>query len=596
MSDKAVYLAAFNYASGLLTPRVTSSWLIKNKFGVLVWLPLQLLTMFIITVPCLFMELALGQYSNKAVIRVWDLCPILRGVGISSFITFIVYQMYYNFYCTYALLFTVLSLRNRAEWKTCNNSWNTINCYTRRDWLTRRYECSQKLSKEKCDQMEWHTSVDQFFYNRILNLSDSSGQFGIRFWFINHYLITILDPQYELLLYTLITMVLIFLISSSGSRVLEKILVILTIIPTLQMIILFFTTLSHSTGLTSVVYALTMQTLSRLKRIDVWMVMVDIASSGSGLGFGAYITLGTQGSFRTPLHFKSVLISFLVVLSILGYTAVVENFIVSLCIQSKMLFTDFLDLQRYLPMPEAVFFMTRAKRFWITMWLSNKYILGLRSLIVMMLLNVEIFCNSLPKAKKHYTLCVFMFCTIIYSGGIFVSMRSAYLVVEAIDETICTIVLPFLTACEMIAVIYCYGVTNFEDDVHFMLGIRLPLYWKILYCLNPILLTAKCVYNIKIFYDRSNKHKHQWVYIYQQFVLWFSIVFIASYALFYVIKVVARKNFNICKPSQNWGPAQSELHKSRQMFTAHSMTKEYVYRQERFGLNQDQQGDEDDAE
>lgn len=172
-SNFKLNLAMLSYSTGLTIPRLASPLLLRTKIGLLLLVPVQLLVMFIITIPCLFMELALGQYSNKAALNVWNMCPVLKGIGICSFATFILYQTYYFYLCTCTLSFAFLSLTsNQQQWKSCNGTWNKINCYTLRDNYTRRFECSQKYNRDKCDKMQWQSSIEQFYFYRILNIDD----------------------------------------------------------------------------------------------------------------------------------------------------------------------------------------------------------------------------------------------------------------------------------------------------------------------------------------------------------------------------------------------------------------------------------------
>jgi hypothetical protein len=177
-SNFKLNLAMLSYSTGLSIPRVASPFLLRTRIGILLLIPLQVVAMFVITIPCIFMELALGQYSGRAVIRVWDLCPILRGIGFCSFLTFLIYQIYYSFLCTCTLCFTFLSMTSESQWKSCNKTWNKINCFTLADNYTRRVECNQRYSKEKCDKMQWQSSVEQFYFNRILHVDDSLGYVG----------------------------------------------------------------------------------------------------------------------------------------------------------------------------------------------------------------------------------------------------------------------------------------------------------------------------------------------------------------------------------------------------------------------------------
>ncbi|XP_044253200.1 sodium-dependent dopamine transporter-like [Tribolium madens] len=343
-SNFRLYLAMFSYSTGITIPKLASPWLLKTKVGILLLIPIQLLVMSLTTIPCMFLELALGQYSNRAVIRVWDLCPLLRGIGLCSFLTFLLYQIYYNFLCTCTLCFTFLSFSSEPQWKSCNKSWNKINCFTSHNY-TRRLE-----------KLKWESSVEQFFFNRILNSEETSG-----------------GPQPELVVYALVTIILVFFANYGGPKTTEKFLLVLATIPTIQMVVLFFAPLSDQNGFVTLNYLFTQIDTQNLTSFQTWTRLISLALSSPGLGFGAFVAFGTQSTFRSPLHFKAIIISVTCVLFTVLYSVIIQNFLISLCIQSQMLFGDFLQLEQKLAMPEAVFFLEHSSRFWMSMWLSNCY-------------------------------------------------------------------------------------------------------------------------------------------------------------------------------------------------------------------------------
>ncbi|EFA08215.1 sodium-dependent noradrenaline transporter [Tribolium castaneum] len=566
-SNFRLYLAMFSYSTGITIPKFASPWLLKTNVGILLLIPVQLLVMFLTTIPCMFMELALGQYSNRAVIRVWDLCPLLRGIGLCSFLTFLLYQSYYNFLCTCSLCFTFLSFTSEPQWRSCNRSWNKINCFTLRDNYTKRLECSQRYGREKCDKMQWQSSVEQFYFNRVLNTDETSGYVGA--------------PQPELLVYGLVTIILIFFANYGGPKTTEKFLLVLATVPTVQMVVLFFAPLSDQNGFVTLNYLFTQLDVKNLSNFKTWTRIINLSLSSPGLGFGAFIAFGTQSTFRTPLHFKAIIISVTSVLFTVLYSIIVQNFLISLCIQSQMLFDDFFKLEQELEMPEAVFFLEHSSRFWITMWLSNCYMTGLRSLIVMMCLNTEVVYNSLPKARKRHTLCVLTFSLIIYTGTIFLSTRIGYSVFKTIESVLNDFCVPFLNTLQLVGVVYFYGITKFRDDVHFMLGIRSSVYWNTLYVLNPLLLGIVLAYNLHDFFTGGSFNFHS-LGIFRISLIWFSLVVVTLYAFFYIIVSFFGHHFKVCKSSPEWGPRHGSLFVSRKMFKAYNVAKEYLYRQERF--------------
>ena len=200
----------------------------------------------------------------------------------------------------------------------------------------------------------------------------------------------------------------------------------------------------------------------------------------------------------------------------------------------------------------------------------------------MMSVNTEVIYSSIPNIRKRHNFCVFLFCLLFYSGGIFFATRIGYFVVKTIDKIMNEFIFIILNTFNLVAVVCFYGLRKFRDDVHFMIGIRFSAYSNALYILNPLLLGSLLIYNVYNFYTHKVEVKFPWMRSLEIFFLWFILVAVVFYFFVYLVLVVLGKNLPVFKPAADWGPRYSTLVKSRRMFKAYNMAKEYLYRQERF--------------
>jgi len=82
--------------------------------------------------PLFFMELALGQFSSAGPSLVWRFSPLIKGVGYAMMTISGIVGIYYNVILAYAIFYFFASFVNfqpEVPWKTCNNTWNTDNCF-----------------------------------------------------------------------------------------------------------------------------------------------------------------------------------------------------------------------------------------------------------------------------------------------------------------------------------------------------------------------------------------------------------------------------------------------------------------------------------
>lgn len=140
-------------------------------------------------------------------------------------------------------------------------------------------------------------------------------------------------------------------------------------------------------------------------------------------------------------------------------------------------------------------------------------------------------------------------------------------------------------------------MTHFTDDMHFMLGFRASIYWQLLWSLSPLLFGGMFIHSIYNFTTSEiDRPTLLWMRVMQWLIFSIPFLLLPIGITTYVIKKRKKlKGVQLLHPSPNWGPRDPILKKSREMFTAHSMTKEYMYRQNRMKNKikiQDQQYEE----
>ena len=76
------------------------------------------------------MEFSVGQFTQKGPIGAMKrLCPLLKGTGIATVVISFFLTTYYIVIIAWAMFYIFSSFTYELPWKTCNNSWNTQNCW-----------------------------------------------------------------------------------------------------------------------------------------------------------------------------------------------------------------------------------------------------------------------------------------------------------------------------------------------------------------------------------------------------------------------------------------------------------------------------------
>ena len=79
--------------------------------------------LFIIGKPMYYLELALGQFSQRGPVKLWNLCPFGYGVGIGQCIVSIIVAIYYNVILGYCLYYIFASFTSEVPWAKCSSEW-----------------------------------------------------------------------------------------------------------------------------------------------------------------------------------------------------------------------------------------------------------------------------------------------------------------------------------------------------------------------------------------------------------------------------------------------------------------------------------------
>ncbi|KAL8609385.1 hypothetical protein ACOMHN_019875 [Nucella lapillus] len=73
----------------------------------------------------LFLEIALGQFTRRGAVGIWDICPLMRGIGYCTLLLSAISCVYYNIIMAWVGYFFVLSFFPVLPWTHCNHDWNT---------------------------------------------------------------------------------------------------------------------------------------------------------------------------------------------------------------------------------------------------------------------------------------------------------------------------------------------------------------------------------------------------------------------------------------------------------------------------------------
>ncbi|KHJ42255.1 Sodium:neurotransmitter symporter family protein [Trichuris suis] len=156
-----------------------------------------LLVIVIGGVPMAFLELGLGQYSSLASHQLFEaLCPLFSGLGYVMILTSLLTALYYNVVISWAVYYLAASFTSDLPWKTCNNWWNTDNCFDKEleeicGSFNTTYWKGYCWNQSEALEQGWsllpnvtsrNNPVQEYFNRRVLNLGDGIDHLGSLSW------------------------------------------------------------------------------------------------------------------------------------------------------------------------------------------------------------------------------------------------------------------------------------------------------------------------------------------------------------------------------------------------------------------------------
>uniref|UniRef100_A0A1A9W8D8 Transporter n=1 Tax=Glossina brevipalpis TaxID=37001 RepID=A0A1A9W8D8_9MUSC len=97
-----------------------------------------LVVLFLVGKPIYYLEMIIGQFSSRGSVKVFDLCPAMRGVGIGQVVSISMVTTYYVAIMGMTLKYFIDSFYSPLPWSQCKDSWNAV-CVASSDKNTANY-------------------------------------------------------------------------------------------------------------------------------------------------------------------------------------------------------------------------------------------------------------------------------------------------------------------------------------------------------------------------------------------------------------------------------------------------------------------------
>ncbi|RWS28887.1 sodium- and chloride-dependent GABA transporter 1-like protein, partial [Leptotrombidium deliense] len=247
-------------------------------------------------IPLFILEVSLGQYLNTGGIGIWNLVPVMKGVGYASMTMIGLCNVYYIVLIAWTLFYFVASFSNPLPWKNCGNWWNSDTCF---DLST--------VNKTVAAQMTNTTSpVMEYWENRVLAITTGIHEMG--------------TVQWKLLICLFIAWILVYVVIWRGIHQSGKIIWFTATFPYVILLILFFRGVTLEGASKGLLFFISPK-WEKLLEAKVWVSAATQVLFSYGIGIGANVALGSYNRFHHNFFSGTSLFSGVVIFSVLGHMA-----------------------------------------------------------------------------------------------------------------------------------------------------------------------------------------------------------------------------------------------------------------------------------
>ncbi|CRL07421.1 CLUMA_CG020394, isoform A [Clunio marinus] len=487
--------------------------------------------------PLYYMELVLGQFSSRGCIKVYDMSPAMRGIGVGQVISTCFVTTYYASLMALTIHYFLVSFKDPLPWSMCKEEWN-VSCI----------DSSSIISN--ISSMKIKSSTELYFIKDVLREENiTGGGIGVPNWQLCACLIVT---------WTIISCILIKGIKSSG-----KASYILASFPYFVMIILLIRALTLEGAMDGIKYLFTPQ-WDKILEANVWYAAITQVFYSLAVCFGSIIMYSSYNRFNqniyrdvntiTILDTCTSLLAGLIIFGILGHLAFVMKVDISEVTKSNIALA-------FMAYPETISKIDLFPQFFSAVFFVMLFILGMGSNIGMCGCIITVVRDKFPQIP-----CWKVVLTIagigIAIGSLYTTPYGQYLI-NFLDFYGASFVALILSIVELLTVSWIYGVDRFCGDIEFMLKRKTGLYWRICWAfITPFMMIGIFLYFIATWRTltyqgieySSKMHKFGW---FISFFCLSHLIIIIFYEIFKEkCKLSIHSIVNAFKPSSSWGPLE----------------------------------------
>ncbi|XP_061197519.1 sodium- and chloride-dependent GABA transporter ine-like [Saccostrea echinata] len=421
------------------------------------------LMLILCAIPLLYMELAVGQYTqNGPVGALAKICPLFKGAGLATVVISFLFTTYYNVIIAWAFYYLFNCFQAVLPWVGCNHDWNSPNCWdgtTHQNFTNGTTNSSYVAASVKPNGSI--SPTEDFYQTYVLEKTKGIEEVGTIKW--------------ELALILLLCWVVVYFCIWKGPKSTGKVVYFTATFPYLVLVTLLVRGVTLPGSLNGIMFFIKPK-WELLLDPKVWVNAAAQNFNSIGIAFGGIITMSSYNKFHNRI-IKDVLVIAVVdaitcllagfaIFSILGYLAENQGKSVDDVIQQGpgLVFVIYPEAFTTMPVPQlfaAVFFIML-----ITLGVDSQFA---STEVIVTTIN-DHFHHQVKKYLKRKEVLVAIVCGFSFLCGLPNVTQGGYYFFSLIDHYAAAVSLMYLAFFEVIAITWFYGARRLGRNVREMNG------------------------------------------------------------------------------------------------------------------------------
>ncbi|XP_050095730.1 sodium-dependent nutrient amino acid transporter 1-like isoform X2 [Anopheles aquasalis] len=509
-----------------------------------------IIVLLLVGKPVYYMEMILGQFSSRGSVKVYDLAPIMRGVGYGQMLSTTIVTTYYASLMATTLRYLFDSFQSILPWAVCDDRW-AASCIP-----SGAMNASNAGMQMNESTLINRTSSAELYFTKIVLKELDGIDDGIGL------------PDLRLTLFLVLSWSMVLLILIKGVKSSGKASYFLALFPYVVMTVLLIRACTLPGAVDGIIYFLKPQ-WDKILDPKVWYAAVTQCFFSLSICFGNIIMYSSYNKFRHNVYRDATIVTSIdtftsllagcTIFGILGHLAHVTGS------------TDVGNVVKsdaglaFISYPEAIAKFEVLPQAFSVLFFLMLFVLGIGSNVAMTSCVMTVIKDQFPRVRNWQASTVIAVCGVLL-GSIYVTPGGQY-ILKLVDYYGASSIALVLAIAELIAIGWVYGVDRLCKDTEFMLGHRPNLYWRLCWrWITPALMFIILIYNLITLEPLMYK---QYVYPTIAYdigwcIFAFGLLQLPIWAMYAVYKqggkTLTEKIKNSLKPTADWGPLDPATH------------------------------------